>query len=424
MTCSICTEILVQPIECFACRYVACCTCTQQYILSHNTSAQCMNPPCHVPWSLKFMHNNFEEVWLNGPYRDHFSTLLTNREKSKIPETVTRLSRLQKEHENDKLISDLQARVGDLESQLTAARENLQRVQAYKKSHMSLNEIPRFLCPCPYPDCRGLIEIITFQCGVCNGKICQRCRNPVRLGNPHQCDDKDVETLKLLSSDTKPCPKCLSPIYKIDGCDQMWCTKCQTPFNWGTGEIVTGTIHNPHAIRWQREHGGLQHSLRDVPCGGLVNLYLLRRLPADNRRKIQKIHRRIAEIEDILRTPYLEFGDLRSQFVLNEITEAEWKHGGFIREESNMRKKINDNVFQLLQVLSIERFRDLAHNIRGKPSKRKMGWAFNIFMQEIEQIRALINTTFKEESAGIGFLSSEIGLVTPPYIEETWEGQW
>ncbi len=414
MTCSICTEPLVQPIECFACRYVACCTCVKQYILSHNASAQCMNPPCHVPWPLKFLHKNFGRVWLYGPYRDHFTTLLIDREKSKIPETVTHLSRLKKKEETDKLIGDLQARVESLETQLTEARENLRRVQAYKNSHMSLNENPRFLCPCPYPDCRGLIELITFQCGVCNGKMCQRCRG--RLDGPHQCDDKDVETAKLLSSDTKPCPKCLAPIYKIGGCSQMWCTKCQTPFNWGTGEIVTGPVHNPHAIRWQREHGGSRNSLRDNP-GGLVGLCLLRRLPANSRQKIKKIRRRIAEIGDILRTACLEFGDLRAQFVLNEITEDEWKHRVVLREESNMQKKINDKVFRLLQVLSIERFRDLAHNIRGNPSERKMEWAFNIFMQEMEQIRILINTTFKEESVGIG-------LASPLHIEDTWEGPW
>ena len=423
-TCSICTEILVQPIECYACGYTACCTCTKQYILSHNNSAQCMNPPCHVPWSLKFLHSNFDGVWLNGPYRDHFNTFLINREKSKIPETVAHILRLQKENDNDKLIGDLQNHIVDLESQLTVVRENLQSVQDYKKKYISLGEIPRFLCPCPYPACRGLIEILTFQCGVCNNKICQRCRSPVRSEHTHQCDEKDVETLKLLVSDTKPCPKCFSPIHKIEGCAQMWCTKCRTPFSWNTGTIVTGVIHNPHAIRWRREHGALQHDLRDVPCGGLINMYFLRRLPADNRRKIHKIHRRIAEIEGILHAPYIGFDDFRRQFVLNEITEDQWKYIIYRSEEINMQKNTNEKVFQLLQVLAIERFRDLAHNIKGNPSSRKMEWAFNMFMQEIEQIRGLINTTFKEEGAGIGFISSAIGLATPLFIEKTWEGGW
>ena len=136
-SCSICTDPLVQPVECYVCGHTACNTCTKQYILSHNSPAQCMNPPCHVPWTLKFLYTNFDGVWIRGPYRDHFNTLLINREKSKIPETVAHLFRLEKKKENDKLIGDLQGQIVDLESQLTVVRENLQIVQAYKKKHIS-----------------------------------------------------------------------------------------------------------------------------------------------------------------------------------------------------------------------------------------------------------------------------------------------
>ena len=231
--------------------------------------------------------------------------------------------------------------------------------------------------------------------------------------------------MELLLSDTKPCPKCFSPIYKIEGCDQMWCTKCRTPFSWKRGTILTGAIHNPHAVRWQREHGELHRELRDVPCGGLVSMRFFRRLPPHVHRKIQKIHRKITNIEYILDLPYIGFDDLRRQFVLNEITEDRWKDSIRVREEITMQKQENDKIFQLLQILAIERFRDLAHNIRGNPSRRKMEWAFDMFILEMEQIRDLINASFKEAGAAAGFISSATGLSTP-CIEKTWgsEGGW
>ena len=53
-------------------------------------------------------------------------------------------------------------------------------------------------------------------------------------------------------------------IHKIDGCSQMWCTSCSTAFDWKTGKLSTGRIHNPHFFEFQkrsREHA-------DIPCGG------------------------------------------------------------------------------------------------------------------------------------------------------------
>ena len=53
-------------------------------------------------------------------------------------------------------------------------------------------------------------------------------------------------------------------IHKIDGCAQMWCTECHTAFDWRSGRIETGRVHNPHYFEFKkrsREHG-------DIPCGG------------------------------------------------------------------------------------------------------------------------------------------------------------
>lgn len=85
-----------------------------------------------------------------------------------------------------------------------------------------------------------------------------RNTNEIEIGvnntdEQHVCNPDDVATASLLKKDSKPCPKCATLIFKIDGCDQMWCTQCHTAFNWRNGTIET-KIHNPHYYAWLREN--------------------------------------------------------------------------------------------------------------------------------------------------------------------------
>ena len=53
----------------------------------------------------------------------------------------------------------------------------------------------------------------------------------------------------------------------LKNCRQMWCTQCHTAFDWKTGEIVIGMIHNPHFSEWQRNNGGAGERVEAVdPC--------------------------------------------------------------------------------------------------------------------------------------------------------------
>jgi len=74
--------------------------------------------------------------------------------------------------------------------------------------------------------------------------VCKNCHSLYKDG--HECKQYDIETVKQILSDTKPCPKCLTRISKIEGCDQMFCVSCFTAFSWNTGHIENGKIHNPH----------------------------------------------------------------------------------------------------------------------------------------------------------------------------------
>lgn len=142
---------------------------------------------------------------------------------------------------------------------------------------------------CPAEGCRGFLSVGGI-CGICDAKICLCCHEIVGkkgeaveqlgelefriternqgAGEPttrmHRCDPASVETAKLLQKETRPCPKCKALIFKTDGCDQMWCTQCQTPFSWRTGRVEEGRVHNPHYYEWLRRTQG---SVPRVPEG-------------------------------------------------------------------------------------------------------------------------------------------------------------
>jgi hypothetical protein len=84
----------------------------------------------------------------------------------------------------------------------------------------------------------------------------------------HRCNPDSIATAKLLDKDTKPCPSCKTPIYKIDGCDQMYCLQCNTAFSWKTLEIEKGRIHNPHYYEMMRKrsaNGEIPREAGDAP---------------------------------------------------------------------------------------------------------------------------------------------------------------
>lgn len=128
---------------------------------------------------------------------------------------------------------------------------------------------PKYQIPCHKNGCAGLC--MDSLCPVCSSKTCGKCHK--KLENDHECNKDDIETVKEISKNSKPCPTCNEAISKVNGCNQMLCTSCHTVFHWQTGKIDTGRIHNPHYYEIRRLAG---RELGDAICGGLVNWHILR----------------------------------------------------------------------------------------------------------------------------------------------------
>lgn len=98
---------------------------------------------------------------------------------------------------------------------------------------------------CRRPGCaRGRRPTHARKCGVCRAEHCVICGE--LCGSTHACDADDAASFQTILRSAQICPGCGEGISKVDGCDQMFCTRCRIAFSYRTGRIDLGRIHNPH----------------------------------------------------------------------------------------------------------------------------------------------------------------------------------
>ena len=258
-------------ISCPYCSFEACQTCCQKYILDQRSNV-CMNvnknsdgtDVCRKQWSRKFMVDNFPSSWIKGPWRKMNELVGFEREKALLPAAMPEIA---KRKEKQVILTEIK----DIDKQI--ALLNTQRREAQMKlvdtNNSNNNERQSIGRPCPKENCRGFLSS-QWKCSVCDMWTCPECHQLKGFTRDahHTCNPDDVATAKLLNRDTKPCPSCRTPIHKLVGCDQMWCTQCHTGFSWRSGAIQT-RIHNPHFFEWQRQNNGGVAPRRpgDFECG-------------------------------------------------------------------------------------------------------------------------------------------------------------
>lgn len=302
-TCSVCCEPLTKkvraPVTCLYCTYESCQQCFRRFLLE-SMSGQCMS--CKRPWNAEYVESQVSRAFLRGPYADKRRDVLLGIERAKLPATMDLASRyaeftriLNRSIRTKGRISEIYKAVSALkrthgpyvykkrDDVKALIEERRQLVRAYMADQTRMNVLrwphleavgagsqvhapaPTPIFHCPVPNCRGFAGGVSGDaCGLCKAPVCQKCRQVA--GELHACNPEDVETVRALRKDTKPCPNCAAPIFKIDGCDQMWCLACKTAFSWRTGEIERGRVHNPEYFRWLRENGETIPRVDDGPC--------------------------------------------------------------------------------------------------------------------------------------------------------------
>lgn len=218
---------------------------------------------CKAEWSFEFLSDTMTKVFCAGDLRNHQKKLLFESEKALMPATQIYV---EKKIEMNKIVEE-RRRLDEQYSELA--------LQLYNNK-VKVGERRQFICPCPHDGCRGFLST-QWKCGICENFTCSDCREVIgqtknsldHNGEGHVCKPENLASVKAMEKTTKPCPKCGSRIFKIDGCDQMWCSveTCHTAFSWNTGLEISknATIHNPHYYEWMRKKG---HEIPRTPDDG------------------------------------------------------------------------------------------------------------------------------------------------------------
>lgn len=414
--CTVCCEDVSsnQVSQCVYCEYKCCKTCLKRYISETSEDANCMN--CKNVFSLEHIETMLSKTWIQKDYKKIREDILMDREKSMLPDSQVAVRQEITKRENIKFREELTKERQEILRQLRALDTNITNVSNAINGNVAAvqnAERPVFNYKCGSEDCRGFLDS-RHKCGVCEKIFCKECNEEMHEG--HECDQANVETVRMLRKDTKPCPGCGTMIFKISGCNQMWCTSCKTAFDWRTGRIEIRNIHNPHYYEFMRSGNVAMRQPGDMVCGGIPPVVTIRtkfmsaynindtryrsgnlyrdvpRMHSEDEilyNKILDSHRIINHINRVelrnYRTDQNENNlDLRVKFLMKEIEENDWKRELQKREKARVKKVAIYQVLSMVDEVGTHMF------LRELETKE----SFQIVSAEFETLRVYANNEF------------------------------
>lgn len=411
MDCTICCEKFNKSknkqINCGYCNYSFCKSCFQTYLLNCIEDPQCMN--CKRTFNYDFLINSCTATFINSEYRDHRRNVLFDREKSLLIETqpyaIVEKQKRELENERNKLkkeLRELEVLVSDKRYEIYKIENHLRKLN---RETVEENEARKFIRKCPISNCRGFLST-RWICGMCDSAICNKC-NELKQEN-HECNPENVASMEFLNKDTKPCPECGTFIHRISGCSQMYCTNCNTPWDWNSGKRVSGNIHNPHYYDFIRNGGGGNRDNQDIPCGGLPFVSELRtpiNVNYDKYGYLFRVHNLVTHIQEVELPVYrvnnvVDFNrDLRVSYILNGIDEKDFKQMLLTREKLREKKLNYFNIFQMFINVLSDILRQIVVNYKQNINKLIL---FDKFVDEQKKIIDNLIIYFNENVKKVG----------------------
>jgi len=401
MACEICVEPLNKsnhaPSTCNYCSLVACKQCIRTFLSSSVSEPKCMK--CNTAWDNEFVLKSVNKTYYHSELKEKKKDKYLEFEKGRIPATQEEAKRFLLKEKAAKEIKELDDANDKLMAQISKNKKAAKLIRQSLVEHLVPTEKKQFIMPCQADDCKGFLST-GYKCELCEQKTCSKCLEIVQ--DEHECKPESIASAEMIRKETKPCPKCATPTYKIDGCSQMWCVKCNTPWDWITCKIVNGTIHNPHYYQFLQQNGGaVPRAPGDMVCGGMpeiwalnqllqrfdhtystvvkfihLNVYIIHRIIVDVRFQIidERTHNRFEA----------QLTDSRIRYMLNRITDDNFKQEIYNINTKRDKAQANVRLLELVETVGTDLFQNYV-KIFDKPITKEI-----LFEKSLDLIQAFI----------------------------------
>jgi len=405
------------PITCPKCSYEACNTCVKTYILGSVNDAQCMK--CREVWCAEVIDQIFSKHWRQTVYRAHRAQVLFDREKSLFPETIEAVQKEQRRRELVKKQEMLKDKMARLRKKLTEVEYEIKDLQG----STSKKKKEKILCKCAKEECRGFVFQYSNKCAICDTRVCAGCFQIET--ESHTCKPDEKATADLIKKECRACPSCAVPIHRWIGCPMMWCTNCNTAFDWNTLEKLNNrNIHNPHYIDYlernrvegNRTEGLCIHRNQMVTLNH-VNTHLRSvGMNVDVRTVIQEKHRLMIHIEDMELPRYRvtareqDNEDLRIGYMIGDFDEVAMRKSLMDRE---MKLEKNRVVYNILE-MGVEASKDIFRRMLSQNTKKDT----LTVAKELDVLYAYMQDCLERETKRFGSLRKPEILRAWPVLQQ------
>jgi Hom_end-associated Hint/Homing endonuclease len=277
-TCSICVDTfnnsVRKKVTCSNCNIDICTKCIKKFLAENVQEPNCMS--CKEVYTKAFMDRNFSYTYRKTVLKNVRLNVLVAREKQIMPELMHRANAYKqlKDYELkrrelrkqidalevkleqvytsrgrlDQLLNNNVVNIGTVDTKLsdefmksiTDSIINTSKVQGDLETELDnleisyeenwenivqLNNTYRYggiqkiktVMNCLRTDCKGFLDN-DYKCGICHIKVCKDCHEELIEDESHNCKEENIESVKAIQNETRPCPTCKTRVFKTEGC--------------------------------------------------------------------------------------------------------------------------------------------------------------------------------------------------------------